>query len=443
MVSSIAKSLGVGSGVDVGQLVSDLAAASRDPKIARLNKRESNVKAQISALAQARADFESLSDSLGRLVTDGSLRTQISVSDESILRATAKGGTPVGALASDIEVTQLARAQTLVSSSFASATSAIGQGPYTLSVAGQEYAISLTAGNDTLTGLADAINASGSGVAASVRAENGSYRLILKGQTGLANSFALAGASDLGLTQAQAAQNAILKVDGVSYQRASNSMSDVIPGVTLDLKKAGPGALVSLGAARPTDAITSTMSDFVAAMNDLKETLSSARSSTNARAVLELERRLSRLIGQPLTSSANGPRSMADLGVTTNRDGSLSLDSKKLESALKSWPDAVEAIFNPLRDATRNQTTDPGIGGAMAAIKTATLASNGGLDALKARLQKEADALALLRTRTEEREAANKDRLARNLAGMDSRVTSLKATQAYLDQQIAQWNRSS
>jgi flagellar hook-associated protein 2 len=442
MVSSIAKSLGVGSGVDVSQLVSDLAAASRDPKIARLDKRESSVKAQISALAQARSDFETLTESLGRLVTDGALRTQISVSDEGILRATAMGDTPVGALASDLEVMQLARAQTLVSGSFASATSAIGQGPFTLSVAGQDYAIPLTAGNETLTGLADAINASGSGISASVRGENGGFRLILKGQTGLANSFTLTGASDLNLTQAQAAQNAIVKVDGVSYQRASNSMSDVIPGVTLDIKKADPGALVSLGATRPTGAITSTMTDFVAAMNDLKKTLASARSSTNARAVFELERRLSRLIGQPLTSSANGPRSMADLGVTTNRDGSLSLDSKKLEAALKSWPDAVEAMFNPLRDSTHSETTDPGISGAMSAIKTSALASNGGLDALKARLQKEADALAILRTRTEEREAANKDRLLRNFAGMDSRVTSLKATQAYLDQQIAQWNRS-
>lgn len=443
MVSSIAKSLGVGSGVDVSQLVRDLAAASRDPKIARLDKRESSVKAQISALAQARSDFETLTESLGRLVTDGALRTQISVSDEGILRATATGDTPVGALASDIDVMQLARAQTLVSGSFTSATSAIGQGPFTLSVAGQDYAISLTAGNATLTGFADAINASGSGISASVRAENGGFRLILKGQTGLANSFTLTGTSDLGLTQAQAAQNAIVKVDGVSYQRASNSMSDVIPGVTLDLKKADPGALVSLGATRPTGAITSTMTDLVAAMNDLKKTLSSARSSTNARAVFELERRLSRLIGQALSSSATGPRSMADLGVTTNRDGSLSLDSKKLESALKNWPDAVEAIFNPRRDSGRNETTDPGISGAMSAIKTSALASNAGLDALKARLQKEADALALLRTRTEEREAANKDRLSRNLAGMDSRVTSLKATQAYLDQQIAQWNRSS
>lgn len=442
MVSSIAKSLGVGSGVDVSQLVSDLAAASRDPKIARLDKRESSVKAQISALAQARADFETLTESLSRLVTDGALRTQISVSDEGILRATAMGDTPVGALASDLEVMQLARAQTLVSGSFASATSAIGQGPFTLSVAGQDYAIPLTAGNETLTGLADAINASGSGISASVRGENGGFRLILKGQTGLANSFTLTGASDLNLTQAQAAQNAIVKVDGVSYQRASNSMSDVIPGVTLEIKKADPGALVSLGATRPTGAITSTMTDFVAAMNDLKKTLASARSSTNARAVFELERRLSRLIGQPLTSSANGPRSLADLGVTTNRDGSLSLDSKKLEAALKSWPDAVEAMFNPLRDSTHSETTDPGISGAMSAIKTSALASNGGLDALKARLQKEADALAILRTRTEEREAANKDRLLRNFAGMDSRVTSLKATQAYLDQQIAQWNRS-
>lgn len=446
-MSSIASTLGVGSGIDVTQLANDLAAASRAPKIDRLNQRQSAVKAQISALAQARSDLESFTDTLGKVLTEGSLKSQPTVSNDAVLGAAANDQAQAGAIAADIEVTQLARAQTLVSKNFASASTAVGQGDMTLTVGGVDHVITIDATNDSLNGVASAINAANTGVSASVRAENGAYRLILKGQTGASNSFSLSGNAELdypsatsGTTQAQGAQDALLKVDGVSYQRPSNSVSDVLTGLTLTLKKAVPGETVSLTATRPTDAIKSTMTDFVSVFNDLKTNIKAARTSTNSRSLFELERKLNAILSQPLTSTTSGPRSMADLGVTTNRDGSVTLDSKKLDAALKNYPDAVEAIFAPLRDATHTETTDPGIGGAMAALKTSETATGGGLASLKLRLEREQKDIDSDRTRIEEREAAYKARLLKNFTSMDSRVSNLRATQSYLQQQIDQWN---
>ncbi len=449
MVSSIASTLGVGSGIDVTQLVNDLADASRAPKIDRLNKRQSDVKAQISALAQARSDLESFTDTLGKVVSEGSLKSQPTVSNDSILAAAGNSDAQAGAIAADIEVTQLARAQTVVSGNFASATAAVGQGDLTLKIGGVDHVISIGAEDDSLNGVAAAINAAGSSVTASVRSENGAYRLILKGQTGASNAFTLSGIAAFdypsgtsSMTLAQGAQDALLKVDGVPYQRASNSVSDIITGMTLTLKKAVPGETVSLTATRPTEAIKSTMADFVGVFNDMKSNIKSARSSTNSRTLYELERKLSAILSKSLTSTANGPRSMADLGVTTNRDGSVTLDSKKLDAALKTYPDAVEAIFAPIRDATHTDVTDPGIGGAMAALKTSETSANGGLAALKLRLEREQKDIDTDRTRVDEREAAYKARLLKNMTGMDSRVASLRATQSYLQQQIDQWNKN-
>lgn len=448
MVSSITNTLGMGSGIDVTQLVNDLAAASRQPKIDRIDKRDSALKAQISAVGQARANLETFTETLGKVVSEGSLKSQPVVSNDAVLGAVSNEAAQPGAIAADIEVTQLARAQTLVSGTYAATTSPVGQGMVTLTVAGKEYPITIDAANDSLDGLASAINAASSGVTASVRSENGAYRLILKGQTGEGNAFTLSGnesfaypATTGGMTLAQSAQDAQLKVDGVTYRRATNSVADIITGVTLTLKKAAPGETVSLTATRPTDAIKSTMNDFVSVFNDLKKSIASARTSTNSRSLFELERKLSRLLAQPLTSSAKGPRTLADLGVATNRDGTVTLDTTKLDAAIKAYPDAVEAIFVPVRDATHTEATDPGIGGAMAAIKTSETSTNGGLASLKARLEREQSASADERTRIENRESAYKARLSKNFTGMDSRVANIRATQSYLDQQIAQWNK--
>jgi flagellar hook-associated protein 2 len=449
MIENIANSLGFGSGINVNQLVSDLAAASRAPKVERFDNLARASQAKISSLAQARADLDSFANTLNDLVQTGSLSSQPTVSNDGALAVSALPGTPLGKLSAEVEIRQLARAQTSHSALVASAADPIGAGGMTLTVGGTAYALTIGTANDSLTGLADAINASGSGVRASILTDQGQYRLVLKGETGAAKAFSLTadvGADPAlatlasGLTQSQAASDAIIRVDGVEFNRASNNINDVVPGVALTLKKAAIGELVSLGSTRPGDALKQTITDFVAVFNQLQGRLKEARASIGGAGNLRaLDRQLTALVSKALTGNA-GINSLSGIGIGTDRNGQLVVDNAKLDAALKADPDAVEALFNPPRDGVRNATTDPGLAVALDAIRDAAVAPGGLLESLGKTLQSEAAQLEKNRERMEAREDAYRSRLEKQYAGLDARLSAFKATQSYLEQQIKLWS---
>jgi|CXWL01.1.fsa_nt_gi flagellar hook-associated protein 2 len=457
MIGSIASSLGAGSGIDTVRLVADLAAASRDPKVAALDIRDNANKARISAVAQARSDLETFSSTFAELVAGGTLQSQPNVADAIALSAIAAPGVRLGNLSAEIVVQQLAKSQSVYSGYLAAPTATVGQGSMTLSVGGVDYAITIDATNDSLTGLAAAINASASGVAANVISDGSGARIVLKGQSGAAGGFTLTpgvGADPAldrfaypsggaGLTLAQAAQDASFTVDGIAYTRTTNSFTDVLPGVTLTLKKAAPGVPIAITSARPTATIRQTLNDFISVYNTLRRDVASARASTGGdQSLRSLEQQLASLISQTVTSDPN-INSLTDIGVGTNRDGSISLDSVKLEAALTANPDAVEALFSPTRDATHDAVTDPGLSGSLQSLKNSATASGGMLASLKLRLEKEGASIADARERMEARETAYRNRLTRQFGSMDARVNALKATQSYLAQQIKLWSNGS
>jgi flagellar hook-associated protein 2 len=454
MLNAIANSLGSGSGIDVASLVTDLAAASRGPKVQRFDALARTNQSKISAVAQARSDLDSFVTSLGDLVAGGTLRSQPTVSDATAITAIAVGGARLGNLSSEVEITQLARSQSIYSAFLPVATDPVGQGGMTLTVGTNSYAIAINAGNDSLTGLAAVINASGSGVSASVSSDANGARIVLKGETGAAKVFALStdagadpalnrfsfGSSGSGMILGQAALDARFKLDGVDFTRTTNSFSDVISGVSITLKKAAPGAPIAISAQRPTDTIRQTVTDFVSVFNTLKRDLANARQATGSdQSVRALDAQLAGLVRKSVTSD---PRvsSLADIGIATNRDGTLSLDVGKLNSVLQADPDAVEAIFNPLRDVTHTAATDPGITVSLGAIRDAATSQNGLLDSLRSRLEKEASAITENREKMETRETSYRQRLEQKFGSMDARITALKATQSYLEQQIKLWS---
>lgn len=453
MVSSIANSLGLGSGIDIKQLVTDLSNASRQPKIDRLAQLTQQNQTRISAVAQARSDLEGFADSLGQMVDDGTLRSTPTVSDESVLSATARAGLHADSFAATIEVTQLARAQTAYSGIVADREAAIGQGTMTLSIGGTDYAITIDATNDSLDGLAAAINASGSGATASIIADNGGYRMIVKGTTGEANGFTLAAdagadpgltafayGSGGGMTLGQAAADAQFTIDGVAFSRATNIVDDVVPGMSLTLKKAAPGQPVDIGASRPLDMIKQTVGDFVAVYNQMKASLSAAANmSGTTMALRQLESTLAGLVGQVVTSDPNINK-LTDIGISTTKDGLLTVDNAKLQKALETDAGAVEALFNPRRDATHDTTTDPGIAFALDAIRDTAVATDGLLDRIETSLDKKSESLADQLEKIEAREDAYKARLEKQFGGLDAKLAAFKATQSYLEQQIEIWN---
>lgn len=450
MVSSIANSLGFDSGIDTKQLITDLSNASREPKVARITTLTQANQTRISALAQARSDLEGFADSLGQMVGDGTLRSTPTVSDESVLAATSRAGLSADSFAATVMVNQLARAQSSYSGVVADRTAAIGAGTMTLTVGGVAKTITIDAANNSLNGLADAINASGAGVTASIIADEGGHRLILKGPSGEANAFTLtadAGAdpgltafsTGGGMTLGQSALNAEFTIDGVAFSRASNIIDDVVPGMSLTLKKAAPGQPVDIGASRPLDMIKQTVGDFVAVYNQLKKSLSAASSlSGSTTSLRELERELSGLVGKVI-SSHGSINKLTDIGISTTKDGLLTVDDKKLAQVLATDAGAVEALFNPRRDGAHNETTDPGIAFALDAIRDKAIATDGVIDRVTKSLADRKETLADQLEKIETREDAYYKRLEKQYGSLDARLAAFKATQTYLEQQIKLW----
>ncbi len=369
--SSIGYQLGIGSGLDIKSLVDNLAAAAKGPKEAQIVKREEANAAKLSQLAQVSQGIDSFASALSSLISGGTLFSQPSLSDSSVLSAAAIRGARLGGLSASIEVTRLAQAQTLSSVALPARTDPVGQGDLTLVTSVGSFTVSITAANDNLDGLAKAINDAGAGVTASVVTDVSGARLVVKGATGAANAFTLSvpngTASGLerfafgpgvtgGMTEAQQALNAALIVDGVPVERATNSFNDLIAGVQIDLKRASPGVPVAMGLARPGAAIGQALGDFVAAYNELMSMVNAATAAgiegeagvlRGDLGVREMRAGLARLPTMILSSEGDGPHTLAEIGVRTNRDGSLALDSSRLTSVLASDPDGVEALFNP------------------------------------------------------------------------------------------------
>jgi len=534
--SSILTSLGVGSGIDITTLVNNLVAADRAPKDAAIQARQDANTAQISSLADVSNGIDSFASALTSLVAGGSLFTQPSVSDTSILSATAIAGQKIGNLADQIEVDQLAQAQSIQSVAVADPTASIGQGDLTLNTAAGSFTVTVDSTNDSLNGLAAAINATNAGVTASVVTDSTGSRLLLKGATGAANAFTLsvpAGTSSGlerftydpntagGMTLAQGAQDAIVKLDGVQVNRATNSFSDLISGVQIDLKRAAPGSQVSLGVTRPTAAIEQAVTDFVDAYNQLQAVIGKATAPGGSGvasgplhsdlSVRQMQRQLAQLPSMTL-NSVGSIKTLAEIGVSTNRDGTLSVDTTRLETMLNQDPDGVEGLFNPTQYssdpnvailsamgktkpgtytvtnlvpasggatasgligglqalavgsnliapskssalglilkvngpvASATITVDPGLGGAVQAIRDSLRALGGPIqksqDAFDTAAKQISDDKAALDTK----ESAYSDRLMSQYSAMDMQVAQFKATQSYLDQQIKMWTNPS
>ena len=369
--SSILTALGASS-IDTGSLVDQLATAAIADKQKALTTRESANTSKISDLATAVNSIGSFSSSLSSLVSGGTLFTQPTSSNSAIVNVSAIAGARLNGLSATIKVGKLAAAQTMTAAPLLSAATSVGLGTLSLKVGSQTKTITIDATNNSLAGLAKAIKDSGLGVTASTVVDASGARLVVKGTTGTTNAFSLTmtsgNAAELGrfvydpttydpdnitgLTLQQEAQNAELTVDGVAVTKGSNSFTDVIEGVKIDLVSAAPGTSISIGSSQPVDAIKQAVGDFVSAYNEMKTTLTGMTGTTGSlrgdAGLRALVQRLGTLTSTKLTYATDGsPTTLAEIGVSTSRDGSLVLDSAKLSTAMTANPSAIEAMFNP------------------------------------------------------------------------------------------------
>lgn len=467
-IESIAKTLGSGSGIDVTSLVTQLVDAQFAAKTATLTKRDETLKAQISAVSEIKSSISGFDTALKSLIQTGSLKTQPSSSNTNIVKATALSSASAAGLSANVEVRQLASAQTAFAEPVANAATAIGTGKLTLTFGtatvvdgdmtaftaggGTPVEIMIGTSNSSLTGIAAAINAKNAGVTASVLSDAGGARLVLKSATGASQAFTLTATEDVGAeglaafdigvgatgtTVSTAAQDAIVAVDGVPVNRLSNTIIDLIPGVRLDLVSASVGTKVALGNEAPTAALSQAVNDVVDTYNELLASLKAATDPVTGvlktdPAARTLLRSLQTLTTANLVpgAAANTPATLAAIGVATDRSGVLSLDTAKLNSALQNHGGNVEAMFR----------AGAGLSAALNTISFAATSTVHGLGASATRYTAAQTSLARDQEKATSDAETLRTRMTRQFATMDSIVSRYKSTQTALQNQIDAWN---
>ncbi|QYE34479.1 flagellar filament capping protein FliD [Polymorphobacter sp. PAMC 29334] len=483
-MTSILTTLGVGSGLDTTALIDALVKAQHDPRDTALTTRSTVNDARVSGVSQVNSGLSGLITALSSRTVGGALGPLPSSSDPTVVAASATSGATPSLDPIDIVVNALAAGQTLVAATVASPAAPVGLGTLTLTfgtatsdgqggfgfAGGSAAPITVTIDptNNSLTGLRDAINAAQKGnataVVASIIADSTGARLVLKGPGGAASAFIVAdpgasadGVADNGLnrfvytpaastmTVAATAHDASLTVDGIAITRPTNHFSDLIDGVTLDLRKASPGTTVTIAATRDGDGLKSAIRDLVAALNAVGATAKAlthtATTSDPAGALVgdatmrRFEQQLAALTSSVTGSAVAGvPSLLADLGITTARDGTLSVDETRLGAAVAAFPDAVEKILVGL-------TTNGATKGALTALAADFAAVTKTGDASN-RYARETTAIASDRATLDARMTTYRATLVTQYAAMEAAVAASKSTQAFLDEQIKAWNQT-
>lgn len=367
-------SLGIGSGVLNSDLVDQLVAAERKPAETRLTQKTERTEALISAYGMLRSAVTEMRLPMRQLGSAEAMQSFSATSSGSNVSASvdASKASP-GTYNLQVDTMAEAHAMAFASVADRDATS-VGQGNLILQVGDKSTIIEIDDSNDTLQGMANAINESDAGVSASIINTGEGYRLVLNSEeTGTANQINLStGAPDgspladfvAGAETTTPAMDAKFKINGIEVIKGSNTIDDVVDGVTFDITGTGNA---SVKIEQDTAAVAERVQAFVDKFNALQSTineLSSFDTETGEGSILtgdstvrNIQSQLKRVLGDVIPGLENANvRSLADVGVTTDwRTGNLEFDSQKFQEQLRENPDDVTALFAEQGRATDSQ----------------------------------------------------------------------------------------
>lgn len=385
-------SAGIGSGLDVAGLVKKLVAAESQP-LTVLDRKEALIQAKLSAYGSFKSALSSFQSAMSGLANLSKFQTfKATSADPSVVTSSAAFNAVPGSYG--IEVSLLAQANKLRSKTFADVTSSIGTGTLTFQfgkVSGTSFtvnsektaqSVTISAAQNSVSGIRDAVNAANIGVTAAILNDGTGNRLVFTSKdTGENNSlkvtvadtsdasntddvglsqlaYDVAGTAGNGknLTESIAGQNASLKVDGITISKASNSVTDVVQGVTLNLlKPSAAGVATTVVVARDIDAVKTSINAFVKAYNDINKTvkdLTSYNAQTKQGSILQGDAsavsvlaQIRKTLNSTLTGLGGTYTVLSQVGISFQKDGTLLLDATKLQKAVDTNFNDIAGLF--------------------------------------------------------------------------------------------------
>jgi flagellar hook-associated protein 2 len=434
---------GLATGLNTQAIVDGLAAVERRP-ITLLKNQQGRLQDKIKLYQDLRSKLAALRTAAAKLSTSAGFFVKAAKSsDENVLVATA--GSAANSASHSITVGSLARSSTLASTAFADIdTTTVGSGALAITVGAEAFDIVIDDSNNSLSGLRDAINASGAPVAATILTVTAgatpSYRLVVSGKnTGLENAATvneagLSGGTAPGFATTQAAADAAFTVDGIAVARASNVIGDVIPGVTLDLKSSSINE-IQVAVNDDIEAIKTQFNDFIAAYNEVatfiadKTKYDSANKSAGPligdATLASLKRSLQSILTTPVTGS---PAILGEIGVATQKNGTISVDTAKLNAALETNLAGVGNLFTSATDGLARSVMNFADG----ATRLGDGVLSARIDGAQSEISKIGDRIA----RKEDSISRLIDHLTRKFTAMEALVSQLNAQGNFLAQQL-------
>lgn len=460
---------GVGSSINVNSLVSQLMAVERAP-IERIAAKTNTYQGSITALGTLKGSLSSLQTAAKALSDPGGASpVSLASSTASVATASASGGTAPGTYA--LNVTSLAQAHRLYSGSYAATSTVVGAGTLTIergtagassfTPASGATPVSITIAPDkaTLADVRDAINKSGAGVTASIVNDGSGNRLVMtSNDTGAASSLritatdadgadadgaglsalawdpAAAGGAVRNMTEARAAADAVFSIDGLPVTRASNSVGDLVSGVSFNLLAPGN---TTVTVSRDAPAGRKAVDAFVSAYNYTSGTLRSlsAYDTTTKTGSPLFGESVVRTTQSQMRATVNAPygaagatyQTLSSIGIGVNAAGQLAVTSTKFDAAVAADPAGVSKLLAAAGKSLYDKLTG-------------TLAEDGSIASRTSGIQANIKRLGDQQTRLEDRMSSIESRYRNQFAALDKAMSSMTATQSYL---TSQFNRSS
>lgn len=477
-------SLGIGSGVDLNTMLTQLVALERKP-LEQMQAEANKLQTKVSSVGQIQSLVSRIQDAANKLKgTAGTgLWSQSVAKSANEQVVTAVGGSSAAAGSYAVSVTSLAAAQTASSATpFVDASALVGAGTLTLDIGAWDVgrtaftpkagttavAIAVTA-TDTVTTLRDKINGLGAGVTASIVTDVNGTRLALRSTvTGAANGFRITAADDdgthtdstglsriaydppggtTGMLFGQAGANAVANVNGVTVDSATNELSGVIEGLTLRLRGQSVTP-VDVDVSPDREAITEAVKGLATAYSDLaryigEQTKYDATSKVGGilqgdSAVGNVLARLRSVLNNTSGASSAFAR-LSDIGLELQRDGTLSVDGAKLDKALGNLDAMKKAFTNSDALVPANE----GFARRFSTLTTELLAVDGSLTTRSEGLRKLITQNSEKQSRLEDRVERFQARLVQQFTAMDSNLARLNALNSYVTQQLAAMTNSS
>jgi flagellar hook-associated protein 2 len=467
-----------GSGLDVEAIVTALVDADIAPKTNSLDRRETGLKAELSAVGSLKSVLSDLDKSLTDL-GDGSAFDLMSIDTPTSVDVLQTGSPSIGQYS--IEVDSLASSQVLATAGFASSSTVVGSGTLSIAIGTPSYAegatsgsytgftaasgktatITLDSSNNTVSGIRDAVNTANIGITASLVVDGSETRLLFTADdTGAATAISITssdsslaqithgysgGAFSSNLTEARTPADASFKLNGLSLTNASNNITGLVDGLDFSLKKTTTGA-ESILIAKDTVGIEAKVKAFVDSYNNYQTTLSSLMDYQDEAGALSGDstaRRVQSAIRAQTTGvvnlAGNSFTALSDLGVTSDQYGQLTLKSSDFQAALSQSSDDLNTFFSGATTTSGLSDNTDGTGLAdllKTSIDTYINSSTGMLISRENRIDDAIDDIADDRLDVIARMESLEERYTKQFTAMDTLVGQLQGTSDFLTNQM-------